>query len=508
MTDLGFTPFASLLWILIAIQIFMGAFDTLFHHELTERLPWRQSQRRELKLHAVRNGFYALVFLVIGFTQPTGLLATALLILLGAEVLITLWDFVEEDRSRTLPPSERVTHTLLALNYGAILTLLIPRLMQWRELPTGLALVDNGMWAWMCAGAAAGVALFGVRDFLASQRLERIAQRPACQLAAHLTGRRTVLVTGGTGFVGSRVVAALVAGGHDVIVLTRDEKTAARLGAPLRVITDLDQIGDFETIDAIINLAGEPVATGLWTRAKKSRIIVSRLSMMHGLISLTKRLVTKPSVLISASAVGWYGIRGDTPLTEADDAADCFSHQSCDQAEKAARQIEIFGVRVIRLRIGLVLGTEGGLLARLLLPFEFGLGGPIGNGRQFMSWISRDDLVRLIIFAIANPRVQGAVNAVAPGAVTNAEFSRQLGAALGRPAFMTIPAGPLSLVGGQFAEELLLGGQYVVPEKALAAGFSFDDAHLGATLARLVGASNAGHQPCRTVRTRLSMLDF
>ncbi|MEL6112359.1 MAG: TIGR01777 family oxidoreductase [Pseudomonadota bacterium] len=504
MVDIGITGFSSLLWILIGLQIFMGAFDTLFHHEVTERLAWRPSQRRELKLHAVRNGFYALVFLVLGFGRPTGLLATGLLVLLAAEVLITLWDFVEEDRSRKLPPSERVTHTLLALNYGAILILLAPVLLAWQAMPTGLAAAYHGAWSWMCLAAAMGVGIFGLRDFAASERLGRMKERPACQLSAHLPGRRTVLVTGGTGFVGARVVAALVSGGHDVIVLTRTASKAQTLGAPLRVITSLDQIGDFETIDAIINLAGEPVATGLWTQKKKSKIITSRLTMMRDLIGLTKRLVTKPGVMVSASAIGWYGMRGAEPLTEDDDARDCFSHQSCDQAEKAAQQMEIFGVRVVRLRIGLVLGTEGGLLARLLLPFEFGLGGPIGDGRQFMSWISRDDLVRLIIFAIANPRMQGAINAVAPGAVSNADFAKALGRALARPAVMPLPAFPLKLLAGQFAEELLLGGQHVVPEKALAAGFRFEDANVGATLARLVGAKPAAQNKPRIARTRLA----
>ena len=500
MTDIAHLTITSMLWTLLALQIAMGAFDTLFHHELTERLAWRPSQQRELKLHAVRNGFYALAFLVLGFTQPNGLWAVALMVLLFVEVLITLWDFVEEDRSRALPASERVTHTLLALNYGAILILLVPVLINWAGNPTGFASVYYGWWSLMCVMAALGVSLFGVRDFLASQRLARLLPTPACQLSANLPGRRTILVTGGTGFVGSRVVDALVAGGHDVIVLTRTPGKAIALGAPLRVITSLDQIGDFETIDAIINLAGEPVASGLWTRAKRAKIITSRLDMMRGIVGLTKRLVTKPKVMIGASAIGWYGLRDDTPLTEESDAADCFSHQSCDQIEKAARHLEIFGVRVVRLRIGLVLASEGGLLARLLLPFEFGVGGPIGEGRQIMSWITRDDLVRLILFAVTQPALNGAVNGTAPTPVTNTNFSKALGMALNRPAIFALPAKPLAFIGGDFARELLLGGQKVLPQKAQDAGFRFNDPDLLPALQNMLGTPIAkGH----TTRNRL-----
>lgn len=477
----------TLLWSLIAIQIFMGAFDTLFHHEMTERLAWRPSQKQELKLHAIRNGFYAVAFILLGWTMPSGLLAITLMLLLVCEVFITLWDFVEEDRSRALPASERVTHTLLALNYGAILVLLWPVLMMWSTMPTGLTNVTYGWWSVMCSLAALGVTVFGMRDWLASARLDRIKIDPAYQLATSLSGRKTILVTGATGFVGSRLVAALKEAGHDVIVLTRNEQKALKLGAPLRVITSLDQISDFENIDAIVNLAGDPVAGGLWTLKKRARIISSRVSMTAELIKLTGRLVTKPKVMIAASAVGWYGIRGTERLSEQDAAKDCFSHVSCSEVEKAARHIEIFGTRVVRLRIGLVLGTEGGLLARLLLPFEFGVGGPIGTGEQGMSWISRDDLVRLIIYAIANPALAGAVNACAPNPVSNREFSITLGKALNRPAIMSLPATPLEWLAGDFAKELLTGGQYVYPQKAVDSGFIFRDPHLEPTLKTLLG---------------------
>ncbi len=479
----------DLFWILLSIQIFLGAFDTLFHHELTERLAWRISQRRELKLHSVRNFVYAIAFLLIGWTIPGGLIATILITLLVAEIIITLWDFVEEDRSRSLPATERVTHTLLALNYGAILTILVPVLWGWQSLPTGLIATHYGLWSGIASLAALAVSIFGLRDCFAARRLQRIDSRPAYQLATALPGRKTILVTGATGFVGNRLVAALKEAGHDVIAHTRNPANAGRLGAPIRLITDFDQIGDLDRIDAIVNLAGEPVATGLWTRAKRARIIRSRLEMTRGLTRLVARLVEKPSVYIGASAIGWYGLRGDEIITEVDagPAESCFSHQSCHQVERAARNLEVLGLRVIRLRIGLVLDPEGGLLARLLPPFDLGLGGPIGSGRQWMSWISRDDLVRMIIFAIARPSVHGVINATAPKPVTNRDFSRAMGRALRRPVFLPLPALPLRLVGGDFAKELLLGGQRVITIRAREAGFRFLDEDIDPTLARLLG---------------------
>jgi hypothetical protein len=481
---------SPLLWSLIALQITFGAFDTLYHHEVAERLPWRASQKDELALHGVRNLFYSVIFLTLGFAEPTGALAILLIALLGVEVVVTLWDFVEEDRSRRLPPTERVLHTLLALNYGAILALLMPALLVWAGEPSGLRATDHGYWAWMCAAAAAGTALFGIRDLGASARLRRINIRRAGPLAAGLKAGAHVLVTGATGFIGRRLVAAMIEEGVSVIALVRDPKRAMEtLTAPVHLITDLSQIRNDERIDAVVHLAGEPLADGFWTNAKKRRVIASRSDLTQALIALMARLNHAPDAFIAASAVGWYGMSGEEPLTERDSACDrSFSHESCAAVEDAARGAEILGVRVVRLRIGLVLDPEGGLLARMLLPFEFGMGAPFGHGRQMMSWISRDDLVRLIVYAIRNPAIAGALNAVAPNAVSNNAFSKALAKSLGRPMPFRIPAAPLRLLLGQFAEELLLGGQNVKPAKALAEGFVFADPDLGEALMRMVGA--------------------
>ena len=257
------------------------------------------------------------------------------------------------------------------------------------------------------AFAAAGAVIFGLRDLAASRRPDAVVTPPE-DLVTALPPRQTVLVTGATGFIGRRLVQALTTAGHQVIVLARDPARAATLNPPFRLITGLSQLPDDTQIDAIVNLAGEPVANGLWTVGKRHRILASRLRMTGNVVRLIKRLQRKPAVLISASAIGWYGARGDEMLTEAESGKPSFGFSVCGDWERAAVQAERFGVRVVRLRIGLVLGTEGGMLAQMLIPFEYGLGGPIGSGRQWMAWIALDDMVRLIAAAIANPALHRA----------------------------------------------------------------------------------------------------
>jgi hypothetical protein len=462
-----------LLWILVAIQVAMGAFDTLYHHELTERLAWRTSQRHELQLHSIRNGFYALLFLVFGWFELYGVLAMLVIVVLAAEVVITLMDFVEEDVSRKLPASERINHTLLAVNYGAILVLLLPVLIGWAGQPLGIRIVDHGWLGIAATVAAVGVAIFGLRDLAASRRLACLHSAPAKDLVAKLGERRTVLVTGATGFIGSRLVASLVAGGHQVIALVRDPAKAAMLPLPITLVTSLDQLPSDRRIDAIVNLAGEPIGNSLWTEAKRRKIIESRVNVTSDVVELIARLERKPAVLVSGSAIGWYGLWQDQPLTESAKSHACFSHELCAAWEQAAGAAETHGVRVAFLRIGLVLGTEGGFITRMLTPFEFGLGGPMGSGRQWMSWIERDDLIRLIAHVIASEKIAGPINATAPIPVTNNTFTEELARRLHRPALFRIPDALLRRLGGDFANELLLGGQRVLPNKALSDGFVF-----------------------------------
>ena len=462
-----------LLWTLVTIQIAMGAFDTFYHHEFTERLAWRPSQRHELKLHSLRNMLYALLFLVLGWLEVHGIFAIAIIAVLVVEVVITLMDFVEEDLSRKLPPSERINHTLLAINYGAILLLLLPVLIDWAMRPTAIEPAYAGLLSVFATVSAIGAAVFGVRDIAAARRLGRMTSVPLATLVDKLPARQTVLVTGATGFIGSRLVASLTASGHQVIALIRNPAKAEMLRPPITLITSLDQLLAETRIDAVINLAGEPIGNGLWTETKRREILASRVNMTTDIVKLIARLDRKPSVLVSGSAIGWYGLWQDQVLTESAKSHVCFSHELCEAWEDAARPAGDHGVRVVYLRTGLVIGTEGGFITRMLTPFEFGLGGPLGSGKQWMSWIERDDLVRLIAHLIAKPELSGPINATAPIPVTNTTFTEELGRSLHRPAIFRIPAALLRTVGGDFAEELLLDGQRVLPNKALSNGFVF-----------------------------------
>lgn len=479
------------LWSLIAIQVFMGAFDTLVHHEGTERLAWRASQKRELRLHGVRNAFYALIFLCFAWTEPHGLFTIALAAILALEVAITLWDFVEEDLTRKLPATERINHTLLALNYGAILALAAPYLWEWAARPSALIPTSYGWWSIMATASAIGVGVFSARDLAAASRSDRLDRGDPAGLVAALSPRQRVLITGGTGFIGARLVQALVAAGHHVTVLTRNPRNAEALSHPVRIVTTPEQIHDADRFDAVVNLAGEPIANGPWTARKRARIIASRIEMTRALERLIARLDHKPACLINGSAVGWYGLRdGDAPLTEHAGARPAFVHDVCAAWEGAAAQIAERGVRVVMLRIGLVLGVNGGMLAKLLTPFEFGGGGVMGSGRQWMPWIEQDDLIRAIAFAIATPALSGPVNAVAPNPVRNEVFTRDLAAALHRPAVLRFPDWLLANALGDLARETMLGGQRAVPEALLHHGFSFRHETLGPMLRQITGAKD------------------
>jgi uncharacterized protein (TIGR01777 family) len=482
---------SPVLWTLICIQLALGLFDILYHHELTERLAWRPSQRHELKLHGARNLAYAVLFAVLGQLELHGVWAMLVIAVLAGEVVITLMDFVEEDMSRKLPATERVTHTLLAINYGAILTLLVPVLAGWAGEPTAIIPIWYGVGSVLAPLASLGVIIFGLRDFFASRRAERLVPGNAVDLMSALPTRQHVLITGATGFIGPRLVEALVSAGHEVTVLARNPAKAATLRPPFRLVTSLAQIASDTAIDAVINLAGEPVADGLWTRAKRRKILGSRLRMTRDVVRLIDRLERRPALLISGSSIGWYGNWQDESLTEFDGGKRCFGHRVCEAWEQAARKAERPGTRVVRLRIGLVLGTQGGMLANLLPLFEFGFGGPIGSGQQWMSWIARDDIVRLIAHVMATPQVSGPVNATAPVPVRNAVFARELGRALHRPALVKIPASLLRRLAGDQAEELLLGGRRVLPDKADASGFKFRHETLRSAFAAILGANRS-----------------
>ena len=468
-------------WTVVSIQVVLGLLDVVVHHELIARLPWRADAGRELRLHAARNLAYAGIFLILAWIVPLGWASLLLAGLLAIEAAITFVDWFVEDSTRRLPSSERALHGLLAINFGALVALLAPVIWEWLHAATSIQFEYRGIWSWLASAASLGLVALAARDFTAARRLRRFEPRP---LRLDLQDHRRWLVTGATGFVGQRLTEALAGDGQDVTVLTRDVAKTGVLKPPFRVVGNLEEIRSDQRFDVIVHLAGEPVAGGLWTEARRRRITNSRPEMARRLIDLVNRLEVKPRVWIGASAVGWYGDRGNVVLDESADAVDSFTHRSCQAAESASMRAGRCGLRVVLLRIGLVLGREGGLLAQLLPPFDLGFGSTLGSGRQWMSWIERDDLVRLIIHAASNESIRGPVNAVAPHPVTNREFTRALARSLRRPAWFAIPRFLLVAVMGDMARELMLASQRVVPAKALENGFDFRWPRIDAALAK------------------------
>lgn len=292
---------------------------------------------------------------------------------------------------------------------------------------------------------------------------------------------KKILVTGGTGFIGKPLCKTLVAAGAEVFVLTR-----SRAKAPAGV-TYISSLSDLKDIDVIINLAGETVAQR-WTSSAKRKITSSRLEVTASVIEYIRSAARKPALLINASAVGYYGTDANADFSEYSAPADAspFSRALCTAWETAALQAEKFGVRTVMLRIGAVLEKDGGMLAKLLWPFRLGFGGKIGDGRQWLSWIDRDDLIKLILHVIRTPEIQGPVNATSPAPVSNEIFSRTLAETLGRPCLLSTPGFVLRALFGDMAEELMLNGQKVRPRKALDTGFVFDYPDLKSSLKKIL----------------------
>lgn len=281
-------------------------------------------------------------------------------------------------------------------------------------------------------------------------------------------------VTGATGFIGRRLVRRLLAEGHSVHVLSR--KVRAGFGPEVRSSAWDPEREDppadsLSTADAVIHLAGAPVAQR-WTPVAKGRIRESRVEGTKRLVGALATLSRRPQALVSASAVGYYGSRGDEVLSEASSPGRGFLSEVCIQWENSAKEAEPLGIRVVPLRIGVVLGKEGGALARMLPAFQWGTGGRLGPGKQWMSWIHVEDLVSLMLFAAQSPNLRGPVNATAPNPVNNAEFTAILADVLRRPALIPAPAFAIRTLFGEMAE-ILLEGQRVLPQAALAAGFEF-----------------------------------
>jgi len=313
-----------------------------------------------------------------------------------------------------------------------------------------------------------------------------------------------VVVTGGTGFIGRPLVSSFVAQGADVTVLTRSGTQRLPEGAhgvvwmPGDVANkrnrssnepDVTWYKALDGADAVVHLAGEPIAAKRWTAAQKTLIRDSRVLSTRALVEALGHTERKPRVLISCSAIGYYGPRGDEEVTEADAPGNDFLSGVCVAWEQEARRAEELGIRVVLLRNGLVLEKDGGALPKMLLPFRWFVGGPTGSGRQWMSWIHRKDLIGLIYYLIKHAGARGPVNAVAPNPVTNLSFSRSIGRVMGRPSLVPVPGPFLRLALGEMAEALLLTGQRVLPVRALESGFSYQYPDLEPALQSILGYS-------------------
>ena len=303
-----------------------------------------------------------------------------------------------------------------------------------------------------------------------------------------------VFITGSTGFMGRALALRLQRDGHSIVAWVRDEKRAAsKLGADVEFLrVDCDDATLARTLGdcgAVVNLAGEPLI-GRWTQARRALLTESRVELTERLVDAMASASRAPRVFVSGSAVGYYGDRGDEILTEASTPTDDFLGKLCQQWEQAALRAEDAGVRVVLLRTGIVLGREGGALAKLLTPFRLGLGGPIGSGHQYMPWIHLHDGVETIVRALEDERYSGPINATAPNPVTNRQFARALGSALRRPALLPLPGFVLKAAMGE-AASVLLGGQCAMPRKLLELGFPFAFSTIDEALRDIVGGSAA-----------------
>lgn len=470
---------------LMAMQGCLGAFDTVYHHELTEALPQRASARKELAIHALRATIYGVLFVGLSAWLWQGMWAWALIALFGIEIVLTLWDFVVEDRTRLLPATERVTHTLLAINGGAFICLLALSAPGWLAAPTGFQYVPQGWLSVLLALCGVGVFASGIRAAVAAA-----APQAAARAVPFDGPSQTVLLTGGTGCIGSRLVPALLANGHKVIVLTRDPRRIAWESAgAVRAIARMPELAPQERIDVVINLAGARILGWRWSTQRKQVLRHSRVALTQELVEWIGKAEHKPRLMISASAIGYYGIQPQgsaAVLDEAGPPQPIFMSMLCQEWEAAAGRARALGVPVAMARFGLVFG-RGGALPGMRMPFRLGLGGRLGSGRQRMSWVHLDDLLAALAHLWRlGARADGPWNITAPQQPTQADFARTAAGVLRRPCLVATPAAPVRLLLGEQAG-LLLDGAAIAPARLLASGFAFRHPGLRQALVDLAG---------------------
>jgi uncharacterized protein (TIGR01777 family) len=296
-----------------------------------------------------------------------------------------------------------------------------------------------------------------------------------------------ILITGGTGLIGSNLCKTLIAEYQniDITIFTRNALlTRDTSNVQIKYIDNFNNLDN--DYNVIINLAGEPINKGRWTDNKKARIFSSRIDITRKLIEYINKLEKKPELFICGSAIGFYGSHQSQIFTEDSKAADNgFTHQLCGEWENIANEAKDYGVRVVNLRTGIVLAKEGGILKEMLLPFKLGLGCQIGDGKAWMSWIHIKDLCNMIMYIINNKTIEGPVNGAAPNPVQNRDFSKMLAKALKRPMFLTMPSFIVKIIFGEMGETLLLNGQRVLPNKITKAGYSFEFGNLNKALNNL-----------------------
>jgi len=293
-----------------------------------------------------------------------------------------------------------------------------------------------------------------------------------------------VLITGGTGFVGHALCPRLAAAGHEIVILTRQTNARLPEGAH-SAATRLDEL-DAADFDGVINLAGAPIGDARWTESRKKLLLDSRVQTTARLVEWMGGARRPPPVLVSASAVGYYGEQGDRPIHEDTPPTPGFTHELCAAWEREAVKASALGVRVCVMRIGVVLDRDGGALAKMLPAFRMGVGGRLGDGRQYFPWIHREDIAAIGQWLLENPQARGPYNAGAPNPVTNAEFTRALGKALGRPTVLPMPETALKLLFGEMSE-LLLVSDRMLPRRLLDEGFEFKYPKLDDALAAIFG---------------------
>ncbi|MEM9568515.1 MAG: TIGR01777 family oxidoreductase [Cyanobacteria bacterium P01_E01_bin.34] len=300
-----------------------------------------------------------------------------------------------------------------------------------------------------------------------------------------------IAIAGGTGFVGQRLAKLLAQAGHTVVVLTRNPATASIGSTEHLALMGYDPVNveswqvALADCDGVVNLVGEPLTESRWSDRQKDEILRSRTRTTSAMVKAIAALETKPSVVVSASAVGYYGPHQDEELDEFATPADDFLARVCKEWEAAAKPLESLGVRLVQIRIGIVLGKGGGALGKMLGPFQMFVGGPIGSGKQWLSWIHRDDLAGLIIYALTTDSVSGVLNGTAPNPVKMSEFSDTLGKVLARPSWLPVPPIALEIILGESAQ-VVLTGQRVLPKRTLEQGYTFTYPQLESALREIL----------------------